>query len=125
MKKKAPPKPKLNAKHTMRVFTKVRVGSIWSLGGTPQTKLIATQLEVEGPYDLGKGYSGFIAKSPKGETFVVDRSTGGFVGGSLEAVRKDVKQARANVLKKQMAQQMEIAATATLYKPWNFWKYLE
>jgi len=116
---------KLNATHTMRVWTKTKVGSIWSLGGTPQVKLIAAQLEVEGPYDLGKGYSGFIATSPGGETFVVERTTGGFVGGSLEEVRKDVKKAHAAVLKKQMAKQMEVAATATLYKPKTFWSYLE
>lgn len=125
MKTTAPEATKLNAKHTMRVWTKARVGSIWSLGGTPSTKLIATQLEVEGPYDLGKGYSGFIATSPKGETFIVERSTGGFVGGTLAEVRKDVKKAKAEVLAAQMTKQMEVAATAKLMKPKSFWGHLE
>lgn len=123
MKKK--PAPKLNDKHVIRVWTRTRIGSIWSLGGTPSIKLIAAELEVEGPYDLGKGYSGFIATSPKGETFIVERSTGGFVGGSLEEVRADVKKASREVLAKQMEEQLKVAATATLLKPKAFWGHLE
>jgi hypothetical protein len=122
---KTPVKPRLNAKHAIRVWTRATVGSRWSLGGTPKVKLIATELEVEGPYSLGKGYSGFIAKSPKGETYVVERTTGGFVGGSLAEVKKDVKVAKSEMLAKQMADEMENAAKAILMKPETFWSYLE
>lgn len=63
---------------------------------------IATELEVVGPFDLGGGFEGYLAVSPKGVTHVVESETGAFVGTSIDDVKTAIAAADPAVMRKQI-----------------------
>lgn len=63
----------------------------WAFG--PQAKFVGIKVnKLKGPFDLGKGFTGYIATSPDGtKTDVVEATTGAVVGSSLDQVRADIE----------------------------------
>lgn len=104
---------------------------IWTMGYFPFTmggevnRPISCEMEVGDSLErLGKGYLGYIVKSPSGKTFIVESTTGGIVGSKLEDVQRDINSATAKYLKKQIAEELEHSKTAQLVSPDVFWKML-
>lgn len=85
---------------------------------------IYCEVEVTGPHDLGKGYQGYMATSPSGETFVVESTTGAIVGPTLEEVRADVAAADKTVMDEQIANAAEQFKEAERVSPDYFWRFL-
>lgn len=85
---------------------------------------IATTVEATDPVSLGKGYSGFLVLSPKGNTYVVEKSSGGIVGNNLEEVKRDIELGD----RAQMAAQVKKATTRGEYAEnmdaAEFWKLM-
>ena len=77
-----------------------------------------------GPYDIGKGYEGYVIVSPDDRTFVVDAISGGVVGPSLTQVREDVEQGDPDMMAEQVAGATELAAKAVWVDVETFWKCL-
>jgi hypothetical protein len=72
----------------------------WVMGGHVHYTL-ATDVECDGPFEVGKGLCAYTAKAPNGTEFVVDSVSLGVVGDSLEAVRKDVEEGALDVMHRQ------------------------
>lgn len=84
--------------------------------------VLGAKVPVLGPFDLGKGYSGYLALHPKTEaTHVVESETGAFVGLSLEEVRADIAEADEEVMKQQIAAARERVKEIELVNPDKFW----
>ena len=74
-------------------------------------------------YDLGGGYFGYLIENPiSGRTHVAESTTGGFVGDTIEAVRKDIATGDPAVMKQQVVQAVERAKSMTLMTPEEFWR---
>ena len=82
---------------------------------------IKTQVEAEGPFDLGKGYQGYLLTAPWGETFVAEAQSGGLIGPDLETVRADVKEADPEVMKGQIEWALKELKGCTAEAPAKFW----
>jgi hypothetical protein len=86
---------------------------VWAVGGGARWGMmrfggsstnISAEVEVTGPYPLGKGFSAYIAKSPvDGSTHIVEAKSGAFIGTTLAQVRKDVKSGTVKEMGKQVA----------------------
>lgn len=60
------------------------------LGGSCNYILGTEIEEYEGPFDLGKGFTGFLVTTPSGATRVIESTSGGIVGDTLNEVRADI-----------------------------------
>jgi hypothetical protein len=94
------------------------------LGGNVHAPL-ACKVLASGPYDLGKGYTGYLALSPQGKSYIVESTTGGIVGNTIEEVRADIKDAHVGVMRKQIAEALEQAKKAHVIPENEFWAYME
>lgn len=86
---------------------------------------IATDIPVIGPFDIGKGHEGYLAASPSGKTYVIEKLTGGIVGSSLDDVRKDIEEADPEVIKEQFQWALDYAKNCDHLPPKDFWGCLE
>lgn len=93
--------------------------------------VIACDVEVEGPFALGRGIKGYTAEAPNGTKVVVDAVSLGIVGNSLEAVKADVKAAESvAIMRKQQQEAKEHYAKAAaagdveVREPGYFWAKL-
>jgi hypothetical protein len=84
---------------------------------------IATEVDCSEEFDLGKGFKGVIAVSPNGKTYVVETTSGGIVGNSVDDVKADIASA-SNDLAEQVKGEIERGKTADLVKPDEFWKMM-
>lgn len=106
----------------MKIWT--RAYRPWILGGDVNAP-VYTEVEPTSEHqDLGKGYQGVTVVSPSGKTFVVETSTGGIVGHSVEDVRNDVMAADDTVLKRQIENESLNAARAEPVTVDEFWRLL-
>lgn len=85
-------------------------------------RLIKCEIEVQGPYDLGKGFQGYVALSPKGKGFIVEIASRGIVGDSIETVRKDIEEGDIEVMKEQVKQGIQDFKLATEVETSEFWR---
>jgi hypothetical protein len=89
--------------------------------------IISSDIECEGPFDIGKGLFAYTATSPAGIQFVVDSVSLGVVGNSLDAVRKDVEEGELDVMHQQQRDALarfkaKLAAGAVeVREPGYFW----
>lgn len=67
------------------------------LGGSV-SYILQAELECTGPYDLGKGYVGYVAKSPSGKSFVSEEKSMAIIGNHLYEVQQDVKMAKKQAM---------------------------
>jgi hypothetical protein len=62
----------------------------FQLGGYP-TFVLKTQVECQGPFDLGKNVSVFLTLSPRGNIVVIESQSMGIIGhNGLEGVKEDL-----------------------------------
>lgn len=67
---------------TLAYFPFTMGGNVW--------RPMRTKVEVTGPYDLGKGFEGYLCLGPNGATKVIEKECGAVVGDSLEEVKSDI-----------------------------------
>ena len=101
---------------TLEYVPFVMGGSVW--------QPIYCDIEIQGTYDLGKGYKGHLVVAPNGKTFVAESETGAFVGPTIDAVRKDIKKATKKVMKQQIEDAKVQVKNAKEVKPEEFWRKL-
>lgn len=86
------------------------------LGGDVYGK-VKCKMNVEGPYDIGKGFKAYLVEDKDGNTKVAEEISGGIIGPDLETVRKDVAEGEKNVMQAQVKsgrQEREKAKTITI-----------
>ena len=108
-----------------RVWTIGKLGPL-QLGGHP-VFVLATDMPVTGPYDIGKGYQVYTATSPKGTEFVFESTTGASVGHQgLAQVIKDMEGCSPELAAKQVKQAAEWFDSHVLevVEPAEFWSRL-
>ncbi len=105
----------------MRIWTRAYTPFI--MGGDCYAPIIC-EWPVDGPFDLGKGYQGFLAISPGGQTFVVEAETGGIVGSTVKAVRQDIEVADSVVMEAQIIAAKQAVLRARTVTSVEFWRTL-
>ena len=96
----------------------------FSVGGAPRRPIKAT-LPVEGPHDLGGGFTGYVVTCPSGESYVAEASSGALVGPSLEEVRADITGGDRIAMSEQIAQAQETRDRSTAMSADEFMRYIE
>lgn len=77
-------------------------------------------------FDLGGGYFGYLLTSPRTEkTYVVESTTGAFIGPTIEVVRADIKDAHAEVMADQLGAGLLRKKKATTVPFDQFWGLLK
>lgn len=77
----------------MKIWT-VGKAPPFQMGGYPQFPLVTEITEgIEGPFEIGKGFTAFVITAPNGRTFVAEATSGAIVGDTLTMVRNDMQDA--------------------------------
>ena len=111
--------------------TRVEMRLIWTRGYRPFVMGGSVHYDLgckttcEGPFDVGRGYSAWMATAPNGNKFVAEATTGAIVGGSLEQVREDIKTGDPELMKKQMADAKQRVKDVEEKDPAFFWHALK
>ena len=92
----------------------------FALGGDVHQP-VKCDVPVEGPYELGLGYEGFLVNTTDDRTFVVEAASGGIVGETLEQVREDIAQGDPEMMKQQIKDGLEQRDRARKIEPETFW----
>lgn len=82
---------------------------------------IATEVEVGEPIQLDHGIVVYLVPSPRGEVFVVEATTGAFVGTKLDEVKRDVSEADPQIIHQQLTAAKERVKKATILDKKKFW----
>jgi hypothetical protein len=85
----------------------------------------ACEVEVSGPYDIGRGMQAYLAVSPNGKTFVAESVTGAIVGPTLDQVREDVRTADPEIIEQQMEYALKEVKKAYTLSQQEFWQDLK
>jgi hypothetical protein len=93
------------------------------MGGDCNAPIIC-DVPVDGPFDLGAGYQGFLAVSPNGETFVAESVTGAIVGATVKTVREDIATAEKAVMDSQIEWAKKRVLKACVVSRTEFWRLL-
>ena len=109
----------------MKIWTWMKDGP-FVLGGNCNFHPCHTEVEANGPFDIGKGLSACIVIAPNGKTVVVCAESGGIVGYSLDKVKKDVSEGDLKTMRKQIEEaKVDLASSKAKEKsPGDFWKTL-
>ena len=92
----------------------------FTLGGDVH-RPVSTRLPMAGPYPLGDGFYGFLWRSSTDDsTFVVESSSGGIIGDTLEDVQEDIKAGDHKVMVRQVRTAREQSALADSVPPEQF-----
>lgn len=87
---------------------------------------VGTDIEVGEEFDLGKGMKGHVITNPiNGQTYVVEATTGGIIGPSLEEVRSDVTNAEPAVMAEQLAEAAQTRQKVCVIAKSVFWQQLQ
>ena len=86
---------------------------------------VASMVEAQGPFPLGKGYKGYLIVAPNGKTWVAESTTGALVGPTLDEVRADIKAAKPSVMKAQIEDAKIQVEKAYLVPAKEFWTKLK
>ncbi len=106
------------------VFTLMRDGP-FVLGGRHNWHPVGTRVPTTGPFPMGRGYQGLLVTAPNGKTFVAEASSGAFVGSDLIGVATDIHVGDPAVMKRQVAEAREMAASISWVDPDTFWARLK
>jgi hypothetical protein len=109
-------------------MSKETIRQIWTWGYRPFVMggkvhyVLACKIKCTGPHDLGKGYKGYVATAPSGDTVVAEATTGAIVGSSLRQVRKDIETGDPAVMRQQVKQAAIDMMNAEVTDVKNFWE---
>lgn len=95
------------------------------LGGNVNAPVHCILEPAAGPFDLGKGYKGYLVVAPSGKTYIVEAITGGIVGNTIEEVRDDVAVGDEEVIEKQIEDAFSLSKESFQVSPDVFWKMLK
>lgn len=101
--------------------------TVWTAAYTPfmmggnVNAPIATKVEVSGPFDLGGGFEGYLAVSPKGMIHVVEAETGAFIGTNIDKVKADVAAGDPTIMRKQITDAAKEFKKANHITAEEFW----
>lgn len=107
----------------MKVWT--RAYRPFILGGDVHAPICCDLEPATNQFDLGKGFVGVIVVSPMGKKFVVELQSGGIVGNSIMAVRKDIESSDKETIDIQVEQMAEVGKTAIVVSEPEFWRNLK
>jgi hypothetical protein len=102
---------------TMRYQPFIMGGNVW--------QPVCCDVEVEGPYELGLGYKGYVVTAPNGKTFVAEASTGAFVGPDVKSVKNDIETGDQELMKKQVSEAAVLSKKASEVSAEEFWGLLK
>lgn len=103
---------------TMRYTPFVMGGSVW--------QPVACEIkEAQGPYDLGRGYQGYLVVAPNGTTFVAEAKTGAFVGPSIQDVKEDIETGDPKLMEEQVIKAALDYKRAEVIPEEEFWRLLK
>ena len=95
------------------------------MGGDVNAPILTT-VPAAGPFDLGRGFKGYLVTAPSGKTFVAEATTGAFVGPTIESVKKDIaKCTDIMLMKMQVSEAAELKKKARRVAPERFWTGLK
>lgn len=86
---------------------------------------ICTEVSATESVELGRGVWVRLVTTPRGETRVIESSTGAIVGNTLEEVRADFASAEPDVVSKQIEQARIDSEEAEYLTPEEFWNRLK
>jgi len=102
---------------TLGYFPFIMGGNVW--------QEICIDVEADGPYDIGKGYKGYVVTAPNGKTFVAEATSGALVGPDIKTVKEDISIGEQKMMDKQVAQAVEQSKKAKTLSSDEFWKMLK
>jgi len=79
------------------------------------------EIEVKEEQYLGQGYCGYEIITPKGNTIVVEKTSGAIIGDSINSVRNDITEGSPEVMKKQIEYACEELKSIKLIDQDEFW----
>jgi len=81
-------------------------------------------LDCNGPFNLGKGFKGWVATAPNGKKFVAEHETGAIVGNDLELVKTDVANASKQTIMEQLGEALKNLPRVQILSTDQFWSGL-
>lgn len=109
----------------MKVTTYTYAYLPFAMGGGNKYVPIKSELEAESLNELGKGYKGYLIKSPDNEkVFIAEHQSGAIVGNSIESVKKDIEDADDEVMKNQIKEAKEEWKNAKVVSEEKWWQLL-
>jgi hypothetical protein len=107
----------------VRVYTMEYVPFV--MGGSVYQP-ICTEVESAGEYDLGKGFTGYLIVAPNGRTFIAEKESGAFIGGTIDGVRNDITSCDdIQFMQKQVSDAVKYVKQARMVSPSEFWRKLK
>lgn len=94
------------------------------MGGDVNAPVMA-DVPVSGPFDVGKGFTAYLAVSPSGRTFVAESITGAIVGSTIKQVCADIIEGEKSVMDKQIKDAEKLVKRAYITEPDELWKRLK
>jgi hypothetical protein len=107
---------------TMRVWT--RAYRPFIMGGDVN-RHICTDVQVQGPIELGRGYKAWVLVKPTGGCLYVEEVTKALIGDDLEMIKNDVAAADVQVMDKQLSDESRNGKTASYVSPDEFFRLLK
>ena len=84
---------------------------------------VGARVAALGPYDLGKGFEGYVVIDPfTGASAVAEASSGALVGPDLSSVRADIAAADEAVMRRQVEESLETRKKVHVLDAEAFWK---
>ena len=102
---------------------------IWTTRNNPfslgkKIDYVGCVLNCKGPFDLGKGYKGWVAIAPNGKKFVAEHETGAIIGNSLKQVKDDIAAGDEEVIREQMVEALKNLQRVQIVSTDQFWSGL-
>lgn len=102
---------------------------IWTFGYRPfilggnVSYIVATEVPMSVPVDLGYGFMGHVITTPDGKTRIAEARTGAIIGGTLKSVKADIKKGKPSVMEEQVIKAQEALDTMDVetLEPEEFW----
>ena len=93
--------------------------------GGPVHWPIACEVPVDGPHNLGKGFYGYILRTPKGKTLIAEKNSHGIVDPSIQEVKADIESGDMSQMNIQVDNAQMIFSRAQTINLNEFWKLLD
>lgn len=111
----------VKSKKAIRIYTESY--SPFIMGGDVHQPIACETKSYTGPYKLNKGVQVYVCEV-NGKTYVVEKTTGALVGGSLKMVTNDIKAAKKSVIQGQIREAKERATYARKINEEEFWRMM-
>ena len=93
----------------------------WVMGGRVDSPIATTVVPTSGPHAMPFDNTVYVVTNPAGGVHIIEASTGGMVGTSLDEVRQGLEQSNAAEISEQLEEAAVVAASAKVLTPDEFW----